>query len=269
MSPPRIQPRRFARFSRALPWLLFPLYALALAGLLRWTGPVAQPASFHDFADTRALFGLPNFADVCSNLAIFLPALAGSIFCLRPVAQRAFHSPLERSLALLFFLSLIATALGSTSYHLAPDDSRLLLDRLPIGLAFTLLLAWLCAERIPLSPGSALALLPWIALGPASVLWWHTGALDGAGDLRPYLLLYAFVFVLTPVLLLHASPYTPQAAYWQAYLAFTLGMVCDRLDHPLHAWLGGLISGHTLKHLLMGLALFFLIRLLQQRRIQR
>ena len=39
--------------------------------------PVAQPAEYHQFADQRNFFGIPNFNDVISNLAFLLSGGAG------------------------------------------------------------------------------------------------------------------------------------------------------------------------------------------------
>ena len=49
-------------------WLVggFTLLCLAAALLLP---PMPQPLAYHDFADRRMLFGIPNFFDVASNVA--------------------------------------------------------------------------------------------------------------------------------------------------------------------------------------------------------
>ena len=125
-----------------------------------------------------------------------------------------------------------------------------------------------CTERSWLRKPAALALLPWIALGPACVLWWYVGELAGQGDLRPYLVLYAFAFVVPPLLMRMPSQYNRRRDYWIAYFSFALGMVCDRLDHEIFELLGGMISGHTLKHLLMGYAIAVMARMLHLRRLR-
>lgn len=254
--------------ARIAPWLLFPPYAAAALIIHRLSAPIAQDPAYHAFADMRIVFGIPNFADVASNVAILWPALAGLVLVQRADAPMRFGTAVERAFALLFFAALLATAFGSGWYHLAPDNDRLLLDRLPIGLAFTAFLAWLTAERTRLRGGGIALLLPWLAVGPASVLWWYAGEIHGEGDLRPYLLLYLFVFLATPLLLSLPTAYSRARAYWWAYLAFALGMACDRLDHAIWIWLDGWISGHTLKHLLMGLALALLVRMLARRRLR-
>lgn len=254
--------------ARLAPWLLWPLY-VAMAMLLdRNSAPFPQPDDFHAFADARAWLGIPNIVNVASNLAILVPALLGFGLVQRSTAGSGFASAVERAFALVFFGALIATSLGSAWYHLAPDNDRLLADRLPIAFAFTTLVAWLLAERTRLRAGALTMLIPWLLVGPASVLWWYAGELHGTGDLRYYLLLYGFAFVVPPLLMSLASPYSRRNGYLWAYVAFALAMICDRLDHRIFAVLDGLVSGHTLKHLLIGVALACLVRMLGRRRLR-
>jgi hypothetical protein len=249
-------------FARLAPWLLFPLFAIAAFALHELTEAFPQPADFHHYADQRSAFGIPNFADVISNLAILVPAVAGLGLILHNPG--GFGNAVERSFAMLFFIALVGVGLGSTSYHLSPDDARLLGDRLPIAIAFTTLIAWLLAERTWLRPAAATMLLPWIAVGPATVLWWYFQN----GDLRFYLLLYVFAFTVPPLLMALPSPYSRRRGYWTAYICFALGMACDRLDHQIYTWLAGTVSGHTLKHLMMGLAIAALVSMLERRRLR-
>src|SRR2546422_1983082 len=45
--------------------------------------PFGQDPTYHDFADRRTFFGIPNFFDVTSNLAFLLVGIAGLRTCLR------------------------------------------------------------------------------------------------------------------------------------------------------------------------------------------
>src|SRR5882762_5878286 len=44
--------------------------------------PFGQDPAYHDFADRRTFFGIPNFFDVTSNLAFLLVGIAGLRICL-------------------------------------------------------------------------------------------------------------------------------------------------------------------------------------------
>src|SRR5258708_23644060 len=95
---------------------------------------IPQPQSYHHFADTRIFLGSPNALDVLSNLPFILVGILGVYFGLH------LQSTLTNSQRLAYgamFAGLILTGLGSGYYHLAPDNQRLVWDRLPmiIGMA--------------------------------------------------------------------------------------------------------------------------------------
>ena len=46
--------------------------------------PISQSVDYHQFADQRTYFGMPNFFNVVSNIFIFFPGLVGLILLLRP-----------------------------------------------------------------------------------------------------------------------------------------------------------------------------------------
>lgn len=246
--------------ARLLPWLLFPLFVLAALLVERSFAPLPQTLDFHAFADTRSLASVPNFMDVVSNLAIIIPAIAGLGLTLN--RSGVFTTLSERIFALVFFAALAVTAVGSTWYHLVPNNERLLFDRLPLALAFTAYIAWLIVERIRPHPAGSAMLLPWLITGPACALWWYASPTD---DLRFYLLLYGTILTLAPWLMTLRTPYDLHGRHWAAYFVFVLAMICDRLDHIIHDLLGSSLSGHTLKHLLAGLAIFLLAGMLVQR----
>jgi hypothetical protein len=142
-----------------------------------------QPVAYHDFADHRAIFGIPNFLDVASNLAFLLVALIGFAVVFLP--GTVFEHASERLAYAVFFLGMLLTAGGSAYYHLAPDNERLFWDRLPMTIAFMSLLAAQVSERINVRAGVAL-LVPMLAIGAASVLYWRATERAGAGNVIPY-----------------------------------------------------------------------------------
>ena len=66
------------------------------------------------------------------------------------------------------FVGVGLTTLGSSYYHLAPDNARLVWDRLPMSVGFMGLLTALLAERISL-PVSRWLFGPLLVVGAASV----------------------------------------------------------------------------------------------------
>lgn len=231
------------RFAPALPSVLT-LFAVA-ALLLH--GPIAQPVHYHDFADQRTIFGIACAADVISNAGFALLALWGMI---RLWPQRQ-HPALAAGWPgyALFLAALFCTAIGSTVYHLAPDDTRLVFDRLPIALACAGLLAGVCAEN---RPGTDVGRrLGWLSLAAlASVAWWHFSAQAGHEDLRPYLLLQALPLVLIPLWqAIYHAPRRDRLCLALAIALYIAAKFAELNDHALFGMLGYL-SGHTLKHLL-------------------
>ncbi|PYU18912.1 MAG: hypothetical protein DMG30_26090 [Acidobacteria bacterium] len=111
----------------------------------------------------------------------------------------------------VFFLGVALTSIGSAYYHWAPDNGRLVWDRLPMSIAFMSLLAAIITERITVNAGLR-SLLPLMALGIASVLYWHLTELKGQGDLRLYGLVQFYPVMAIPLLLtLFPARYTRSA----------------------------------------------------------
>lgn len=146
--------------------------------------PIPQPLSYHNFADQRAWLGIPNFGDVVSNLPFAIVGLWGMIVLFTPGTVK-FIDARQRWLYVVVFAALILTAWGSAYYHFAPDNARLVWDRIPIMMVFMALLAAVIAERIKV--GAGLVLFPVLEIvGVASVLHWQWSELRGHGDLRFY-----------------------------------------------------------------------------------
>lgn len=229
------------------PYRHLPLCVTAvLAAAALFHGPIAQPAGYHDFADQDVVFGIPHFADVISNLGFALVALWGWMR-LAPARQ---HPDIHSGWAgyRLFLIGLLLTALGSSWYHLAPDNARLVWDRLPIALACGGLLA---GVRGDVHQRESSKLTSWLALAATvSVAWWYFTDLSGTGDLRPYLLLQGLPILLIPLWQwIYKAPAADRMAFGSALALYVLAKFAELNDHEIAAVLGA-ASGHTLKHLL-------------------
>ena len=239
--------------------------ALLFAALLAWLahGPVHQFADYHAFADRRVLFGLPNASDVLSNLAI-AAAGAWGLWCFRTPPARAALGAAWPGYA-LFFAALVLTALGSGYYHLAPDNARIVWDRLPIALACAGLLAGARADTIARAQSPAVAVALALAAA-ASVFWWRLTDARGSDDLGPYLL-----FQLLPLLFIPAwqslvrAPRYERLAFAAAIACYALAKAAEVADARILEATGA-VSGHTLKHLLAAAAAFALVSIPVRRR---
>ncbi len=240
---------------------LLPTALVLLAGAaLLAHGPIAQLANYHAFADQRPWLGLPNGADVLSNLGFGLVALWGMA---RLWPARGEAGP--GAGYVLFLAGLLLTAFGSSFYHLAPDNLRLAFDRLPIALVCAGLLAGVRADL----RGHATLVRDTVVLALCagfSVGWWAWTEAAGAGDLRPYLLLQGAPLVLVPLWqAIHGAPRADRLAFGAALLLYIAAKVAELNDQSLLTMTGAL-SGHTLKHLLATAAAGLLVARLAARR---
>src|SRR6266446_5684150 len=115
--------------------------------------PLNLPPSYHHFADQRIWLSIPHFSDVASNIAFLIAGLWGLAFLSRKSSLAQFIDARERWPYFLVFLGLVLTAFGSAYYHLAPDNERLVWDRLPMTVVFMPLVAALIAERVNVKLG--------------------------------------------------------------------------------------------------------------------
>jgi hypothetical protein len=246
--------------------LLLAVTALtAMAGLL--LPRIPQPQSYHLFADQRSFLGVPNFANVVSNIPFAVVGLWGLVVLLRPKGGQnptSFLDSRERLPYVIVSVGLILTAFGSSYYHLHPSNARLVWDRLPMTIVFMSLISAIVAERIDLRAG--LWLLPVLLLtGIASVLQWHLSELGGAGDLRFYSAIQAFAVIFLLIALLIPPRYTRGADLAIVVGFYVLAKVLEVFDKPIFEQ-GHFVSGHTLKHLAAAAAGYWIFRMLRRRR---
>jgi hypothetical protein len=232
----------------ALVMLLLALFAGVMA-----LEPIAQSQAYHDFADQRALLGVPNLIGAASNIAFLIVGVAGIALCAGPRRPRV-------ASWMAFFIATVLTGFGSIYYHWAPSDATLVWDRLPIALTAMALLVALVAEHV----GERLErflLVPALAVGATSVLWWWW-----SGDLRPYLWVqFAPLPCILLLLAIFPARYTHRQFILYAIGLYAVAKAAEILDKDIFALTAHLVSGHTLKHLLAAGAIFALLVMLRRR----
>lgn len=230
--------------------------------------PIAQDQAYHNFADQRTMLGIPYLFNVISNLPFIVVGVAGVSFILRHGRKQLdgpHIDPWERWPFLFLFVGVGLTGFGSAYYHLAPSNARLFWDRLPMTIVFMSLFDAIIGERISLKAGRQL-FLPLVGAGIASVVYWYLGELRGAGDLRFYGFVQFSPLLAIPLILLLFPPrYTRTADLFGAVGWYGLAKILELLDVQVFA-LGGLFSGHTLKHLASAAGAYWILRMLQLRR---
>ena len=221
----RLRPPIEDPVSRTRLFLLIAAAAFAiLVVALSVAGPIPQDPAYHRFADTRGFLGIPRFGDVVSNVPFLVVGLAGVWLVgargrvLRDAPAEApaslddprgagpvFFDVVERRAWLFLFAAVALVALGSGYYHWDPTSARLVWDRLPITLVFMTFTAIQVMERMGTRAGARL-LLPLLAAGIASIVWWQVTESLGRGDLRPYAVIQYFPFLLIPLMLALIPP---------------------------------------------------------------
>jgi hypothetical protein len=245
-------------------WIVAGLTVVTAVALLT-RPPIPQIQSYNDFADQRTILGIPNFYDVVSNIPFLIVGVLGLIFLSRPASDSAFVERAEKWPFALFFVGTALTSLGSGYYHLAPNDNSLVWDRLPMTLTFMSFFAAAIAARISVKAGLQL-LFPLITVGVGSVLYWHLSELRlTGGDLRWYVEVQYYPILAIPIIsFLFPSRYTRGAYVFGVMGLYAISKAFELLDANVLA-LGGIVSGHTLKHLAAAAATYYVLWTLERR----
>jgi hypothetical protein len=227
--------------------VFFSLMVISLGGLLLLP-PIPQDQTYHQFADQRTIFGIPNFWNVVSNLPFLVVGAAG---------LRRFR---QNPATVVFFLGVFLTGVGSSYYHWNPNDDTLFWDRFPMTLSFAAILALVVKERVSSQAGDIL-LWPALAVGVFSLLLWRW-----TDDLRLYFWVQFFPgLAVISLFLLYPPKYTGTRYWIGAGVLYALAKVFEFTDKMIYS-AGTLLSGHTLKHLAAAAACFAILRYFQTRR---
>ncbi|KAK4271167.1 hypothetical protein QN277_019900 [Acacia crassicarpa] len=224
------------------------------------TPTIPQSQEYHDFADQRTFFGIPNALNVISNFPFLVIGLIGVILCFRGYFMFSLQGELWGWTC--FYVGVAAVAIGSSYYHLKPDDARLVWDRLPMTVAFTSIMAIFIIERIDERKGT-LSIAPLILAGIISIVYWRF-----FDDLRPYAVVQFLPCILIPLMAILLPPMYTHSAFWLWAAGFyLLAKVLEAADKEVYEWTHHIVSGHTLKHLSAALVPVFLTLMLAKRAI--
>lgn len=247
------------RHTRALVWTAA---FVCFIVLMLVTPRIPQSQSYHQFADQRTFFGVPNCLNVISNFPFLIVGAVGLVLCLH-------GNYLRLSLQgevwgwTCFYVGVTSTAFGSAYYHLKPDDARLVWDRLPMTIAFSSIMAVFIIERIDEQKGTA-SLAPLLLVGVVSVAYWRF-----ADDLRPYALVQFVPCLAIPAMTIALPPKYTHSVYWLwAAGWYLLAKVEEAMDKKIYAWTNDVVSGHTLKHLCSAMVPVFVTIMLARRSVE-
>ncbi|KAG9444045.1 hypothetical protein H6P81_015385 [Aristolochia fimbriata] len=226
------------------------------------TPAIPQSQEYHDFADKREYFGIPNTLNVVSNFPFLIVGLIGLILCFH---GNYFKLSLQGEIWAwaCFFVGVAAVAFGSSYYHLKPNDARLVWDRLPMTIAFTSIMALFVIERVDEKAGT-ISIVPLVLVGIVSILYWRF-----FDDLRPYAIIQFVPCIAIPVMAIILPPMYTHSLYWLWAAGFyLLAKIEEAADKVIYEWTHHIVSGHTLKHLCAAMVPVFLTLMLAKRRIE-
>ena len=228
---------------------------LPLAVLLIFICPIPQDPTYHNFADRRSWWDVPNVLNVASNVPFMLVGLAGLLLYKRAETRAA------RLSWTVFFGGTALVAAGSAYYHGCPTDQTLVWDRLPMTLAFMALLSALLSEYVNAKIEKP-ALASTIVIGIASIVWWHR-----YDDLRLYVWVqFSPLLAILVLLALFPQPYSHSRYLVYALVLYVLAKVAELLDGRIFEATSEIISGHTLKHLLAASGIAVILAMLLVRK---
>jgi hypothetical protein len=227
-------------------WLLVAVTVGGAAAAFLFSA-IPQDPAYHEFADRRTLFGIPNFWNVFSNLPFVLVGTfgLGKLSRLEPATLGPAY--------IVFCIGAVLVGFGSAYYHYAPSTQTLVWDRLPMTVAFMALFAMIVRDRVSERLGGVI-LWPLVFAGVASVGYWDWSELQGRGDLRAYAVIQFLPMLLIPLMLLiypskgHSAPWL-----WGTLGFYLLAKVAEYFDAAIYDALV-IVSGHSIKHVLGSLA---------------
>ena len=228
---------------------------VALVALALLLPAIAQDPKYHLFADQRPWLGVPRAADVLSNLAFVAVGLFGALTLLSP-RRLPLHNATATSLWCVA-AGFVLTGIGSAWYHLQPNDATLVWDRLPMTLVLAGVISAAIAERVGENIATvALAVL--IVVGIVSVIYWRS-----SGNLTPYAVLqFGGIAALVALLALTRAGDDPFAWGWIVGW-YCFAKLAELADQNVWQATGGILAGHTIKHVAAaaaGAAMFYPLR---------
>jgi hypothetical protein len=242
---------------------IFLFFTLAVFVGVCFLPRIPQDPDYHLFADTRMIFGIPNFFDVLSNLPFLIGGIWGFMHILPRRQGMAFREKHERWPYLTFFLGFALTCFGSAYYHLFPENGTLVWDRLAMVVVCIGILAGTLNDHIGPRVGT-FCLGPMLGLGILSVIYWYFTELNGLGDLRPYIIVQFYTLAALLLLtLLFPARYTHSGWLLAGGMAYLAAKGLELFDKELFDLSG--ISGHTFKHLAASLAAVCIVQMIVRR----
>lgn len=241
--------------------IIIPVIVLIVIAVMYWVDPIPQDLNYHLFADNLPQWGINNFWNVVSNGLFLVFGIMG----LRSLSKRQIQvQPSFQMFYWVFFVGIIFVGLGSSWYHLNPDNHTLVWDRLPMTVAFMAFFSVVLAEHVDAVLGKRL-IWPLVVVGLLSIFYWQYTESIGAGDLRWYALVQFLPLIMMPIIfVVYPKPFTHSYLLWVFLACYVVAKILEHFDAQIFESLS-VISGHSLKHIAAALGVFFYWRYLRVR----
>ena len=224
--------------------ILTVIAVLALTGIFILS-PIEQNKEYHNFSDSNTIFNIPNFWNVVSNIPFLIIGLIGLY-----KSTTLFETKIQY---IMFFLGISLVSIGSSYYHLNPNNNTLVWDRLPMTIAIMSLFSIIISEFIDFKVGLK-SLFPAVLIGLLSVVYWIVFK-----DLKIYILVQFYpVLAILVILIFFKSKYNLTIGYWLLLLTYIIAKIFEHFDYQTQIVLE-ILSGHTLKHIVISIGIFSLL----------
>jgi hypothetical protein len=244
--------------------ILIAVISVGVLSIFLMFDAIAQDMRYHNFSDTVAFVSIPNAFNVLSNIPFLIVGIAGLVALGR--RGEASLNIVKSSKWSYFFLFLgsALVGIGSSYYHLWPSNETLVWDRIPMTIAFMGLYSIIISEFVSEKLGR-LCLVPFLCLGLGSVLYWWFTESRGVGDLRYYAVVQFFPILTIPIILVFfKSKFNGVSGYWLLLMTYIAAKAFETWDSQIHSILG-VVSGHSIKHVLPAIGLYLLLRAYRKR----
>jgi predicted membrane channel-forming protein YqfA (hemolysin III family) len=227
--------------------------AVGLIIVLMFIDPIEQDQRYHNFADQRSFFNIPNFFDVMTNILFFFIGLVGLYYSL--INKQRF----ARWSLFVFFFGIFSLCITSGYYHWIPNDNTLFWDRLSLTFVFSSMVVALVLEYLELR-FELFILIPAILIGVISIFYWHI-----FGDLRIYL----YVQLAPMISIILFIVLYPEKTKYKRYLIITftfylLAKIVEIYDREIFVMNHEMFSGHSLKHIFAALGAATILQMIRK-----
>ncbi len=226
---------------------LAPLFIILvpLIVIFFFVNPMPQSLAYHNFADAHTIFGIKNFHNVMTNIVFIILGTMG---------LRDYIKSNRKDLNwLIFILSILLVGPGSAYYHYTPNNQTLFWDRLPMTMGFISLTCFALFEMHNVKTKRNLYLLLAQIIGLSTLFYWVK-----FDDLRFYLWVQftPIVLMLYIAFIVSSSSLRPRNLIF-AVVFYVAAKMTESSDIKIFESID--YSGHSIKHLLAGVAVYFLI----------